>query len=70
MSPISKKLKKESSEKELEGFLFGDTTEELWTKTGQELNNDQVQDNNGDDDDDDDDDEVYYINKALNCEFL
>lgn len=53
MSPISKKAKKESSEKELEGFLFGDTTEELWTKTGQELNPDQAQDSNAEDDQDD-----------------
>ncbi|GAA5797304.1 hypothetical protein HPULCUR_002685 [Helicostylum pulchrum] len=29
--------KRESSEKELEGFLFGDDTEELWEKTGHEL---------------------------------
>ena len=53
MSPISKKAKKESSEKELEGFLFGDTTEELWTKTGQELNPDQAEDSNAEDDQDD-----------------
>lgn len=66
MSPISKKAKKESSEKELEGFLFGDTTEELWTKTGQELNDDQVPDSNGEDDDDEDNDEVYYTKEALN----
>jgi hypothetical protein len=37
MSPITKKSKKESSEKELEGFLFGGSTEDLWSKTGQEL---------------------------------
>lgn len=58
MSPISKKAKKESSEKELEGFLFGDTTEELWTKTGQELNADQAQDSNAEDDDEEDNEEV------------
>jgi hypothetical protein len=37
MSPISKKAKKEASEKELEGFLFGDNEDDMWTHTGQEL---------------------------------
>lgn len=37
MAPVNKKAKKESSEKELEGFLFGDATEDLWSKTGHEL---------------------------------
>lgn len=58
MSPISKKAKKESSEKELEGFLSGDTTDELWTKTGQELNPDQAQDSHVEDDEEEDNEEV------------
>jgi U3 small nucleolar RNA-associated protein 18 len=53
MSPISKKAKKEASEKELEGFLFGDNEDDLWTKTGQELDqkpeNEQGDENSGDD---------------------
>lgn len=52
MSPINKKAKKEASEKELEGFLFGDNNDDLWSKTGQELDqmsdNDPVEENSGD----------------------
>ncbi|KAL7312021.1 U3 snoRNP protein [Mucor circinelloides] len=64
MSPISKKAKKESSEKELEGFLFGDTTDELWTKTGQELNPDQAQDSHVEDDDEEDNEEAFFFDSG------
>lgn len=37
MAPLTKKAKKEASEKDLEGFLFGDSNEDLWSKTGREL---------------------------------
>lgn len=37
MAPLTKKAKKEASEKDLEGFLFGDSNEDLWSKTGHEL---------------------------------
>ncbi len=58
MSPTNKKSKKESSEKELEGFLFGDSTEDLWTKTGHEL--DQKIDN-GNSEQEDDNVEKYHL---------
>ncbi|KAI8637323.1 WD40-repeat-containing domain protein [Parasitella parasitica] len=64
MSPISKKAKKESSEKELEGFLFGDNTENLWAKTGQELNNEQTQDFNTEDDEDGDNEEAFFFDSG------
>lgn len=41
MAPLTKKAKKEASEKELEGFLFGDSNEDLWSKTGHELDQQQ-----------------------------
>ncbi|KAI7881234.1 WD40-repeat-containing domain protein [Mucor mucedo] len=37
MAPLTKKAKKEASEKELEGFLFGDSNDDVWAKTGHEL---------------------------------
>lgn len=37
MSPVNKKAKKESSEKELEGFLFGEDNDDVWDKAGHEL---------------------------------
>ncbi|CAO3648303.1 unnamed protein product [Mucor hiemalis] len=37
MSPVNKKSKKESTEKELEGFLFADNNDDVWDKTGHEL---------------------------------
>lgn len=43
MAPLTKKAKKEASEKELEGFLFGDSNEDLWAKTGHELDQPEQQ---------------------------
>ncbi|KAI8364320.1 WD40-repeat-containing domain protein [Choanephora cucurbitarum] len=40
MSPINKKAKRESTEKELEGFLFGDASDDVWNKAGHELDQD------------------------------
>ncbi|RCH95247.1 hypothetical protein CU097_014553, partial [Rhizopus azygosporus] len=37
MVHVNKKLKKDDSEQQLEDLLFGDNTEDLWSKTGQEL---------------------------------
>lgn len=37
MSPVNKKAKRESSEKELEGFLFGEDNDDVWDKAGHEL---------------------------------
>lgn len=80
MSPVSKKAKRaEQSEKELEGFLFGDDTEELWSKTGQEL--DQKLDNKDDQLDEEDEEEgteevstsclqkLFFVAMKLTCTF-
>lgn len=37
MVHVNKKLKKDDSEQKLEDLLFGDNTEDLWTNTGQEF---------------------------------
>jgi U3 small nucleolar RNA-associated protein 18 len=70
MSPVNKKAKREQSEKELEGFLFGDDTEELWNKTGQELDQkldakDEQNDQEDDEDDEEGAEEVGYRIMAL-----
>lgn len=64
MAPVNKKAKKEASEKELEGFLFGDATEELWNKTGHELDqkvDQQTNEQEGTEEEEEDTEEVHTI---------
>jgi hypothetical protein len=56
MAPVAKKAKKENTEKDLETFLFGEDDQDLWEKTGNELNNDAV-----DDDEEEEADEVLVL---------
>ncbi|ORE07015.1 WD40 repeat-like protein [Rhizopus microsporus var. microsporus] len=55
MVHVNKKLKKDDSEQQLEDLLFGDNTEDLWSKTGQELEqeeDDEVDDTEVNDEED------------------
>lgn len=52
MAPLNKKAKKEAAEKDLESFLFGDSNEELWSKTGHELDQPKTTKQNEEEEDD------------------
>ncbi|KAI7899951.1 WD40-repeat-containing domain protein [Cokeromyces recurvatus] len=63
MAPVNKKAKTDASEKELEDLLFGSNADDMWNKTGHELdiNNKQTKDESGEDDDDEDENEEAFF---------
>lgn len=76
MVHVNKKLKKDDSEQKLEDLLFGDNTEDLWTNTGQEFEQELESEESSNEEEGEGSNEVkpflkaFYVSTKLNWFFI